>query len=140
MFERVGLFGVRRRINQLVEFLNESAIDIGTDWAESVESRFNGITMLFGDIFRRQADDAATIKTLELRLESLEKWRTRHMAFQIARRMGDKLDDECLTHALEAVEGLDARLSSLEDALSPPDETGENSETNIPDSEEEPAG
>lgn len=140
MLERVGLFGVRKRINQIVEFLNESAIDIGTDWVETVEQKFDNMVHLFGMVFRGQAENLAKIKTLEARVESLEKWRTRRMALDLVRSMGKDVDDECLTHALEAVEGLDARLSTLEDALFPVEETEETSEENLPDSEEDARG
>ena len=144
MFKRVGIFGVRRRINQIVEFLNDSVVEVKEDWASTVEGKFDGIAMLFGCAFRQQAENIERIKTLEARVRHLEKVNANRMALEIVRKMGDKLDDECLSHALEAIEGLDARLTSLEDALSPPDETGETSETpreeDLPDPEEESEG
>lgn len=138
MLERVRLFGVRKRINQIVEFLNESAIDIGTDWVETVEQKFDNMVGLFGIAFRGQADNLAKIKALESRVESLEKWRTKRLAIELVRKMRNDVDDECLTHSLEAIEGLDARLTAIEDALFPPGDSETTSEENLPDTEEDP--
>jgi hypothetical protein len=131
MLKRVGLFGVRRRVNEIVDFINEvneqdeqTEVDI-SPWIESVNGRFEGALALFGMAFRFISQNRQSNKALQRRVKQLE--------------MGKRIDDESLGFCLEAVEGLDARLSLLEDALSLPEIKDEMSESNPDIQQKEPS-
>ena len=108
MLKRVGLFGVRRRVNEIVEFINEvneqEEVDISA-FIDSVTERLDAALDLFGLVFRKIVSLRRKNKELARRVKVLEKQQTR------------ELDDESLSLCLETVEGLDVRLSALEDHL-----------------------
>ena len=111
MLKNVGLFGVRKRLNEIVDLLNgDELFDIG-EWVERTEGRIDNALTLFGEVFR-------SLAVVNHRLDVIEKQQKNRFAKELVRKMGKKLDDEALTFALEAIEGLEARIDSLEEALS----------------------
>lgn len=117
MLKPVGLFGVRKRLNQIVT------------WVVKTDERLDNAVNLFRDVFRRICKIHDKAKENRRRVKSLEKWRIKRMAISITDAMSDKINEECLQHALETIEALEARIVSLEEQLSPPDENPKTSET-----------
>ena len=105
MLKRVGLFGVRRRVNEIVEFINEvneqEEVDISA-FIDSVTERLDAALDLFGLVFRKIVSLRRKNKELARRVKVLEK---------------QQFDDESLSLCLQTIEGVDARLSALEDHL-----------------------
>jgi hypothetical protein len=126
MLKRVGLFGIRRRINEIIEFLNGEEIDgfqlldIG-EWVEKANEKFEGGLLFFSDIFRKLA-------IIDHRLDQFDKWKANRMAAAMAEQIGEDVNDETWQHALKTIEGLEARVVSLEEALLLRNETPELSE------------
>lgn len=127
MLKPVGLFGVRRRLNQIVNLLNGEAddgvvlVDL-PDWISKVNAKMEGALVLFGRIFRKSAAH-------ERRLKQLEKWQIKCLALEMVESMGDDINDECIGHMLETIEALEARIVSLEEQLLLRSETPETSES-----------
>jgi len=116
MFKRIGLFGVRKRINQIIEYLNEEeTVDIGP-LLETIGARLDNAVTLFGIAFR-------SISNVNERLDKLEKRNTRLAALLTVRKMGSKIDSEAIVHAIEKIEELEERIVSLESAISLRSET-----------------
>lgn len=97
MLQRVGLFGVRRRINQIVAYLN----------GDSQLARLGRIETTLDAV-------SSTVLRLENRVRYLEKGLIKQKTFRMLDQMAQALDEEAITHALEAVEDLDRRVSALE--------------------------
>lgn len=117
MLKRVGLFGIRRHINQIVDFLNEEVeeevVDV-TPIFDNINGRLENALWLFGVVFRYIAEVKEQIAKMKKRLDALDRRNTNLAALQMIRRMSNKVDSKALQHALEKIEELEARIVSLE--------------------------
>lgn len=135
MLKRIRFFGVRKRLNQVIDLLNGgeseglSALDL-SEFYHTTEARLENAISLFADIFK-------SLVVVNHRLDVIEKQQENRFTAEVLKKMGKKLDDESLTFALETIEGLEARIDLLEEALLPRSEQGETSETHLSDREEE---
>lgn len=91
MLKSVRVFGVRKRINQLVEAVNGLL---------TLSSRLDDLNRV--------------VHRLSRRVEGLERWANKADVFKIFDEMAQSLDDEMLLHVCEQVERLERRIAALE--------------------------
>ena len=125
MLKRIRLFGVRKRINEIVDHLNdEEILDISPIF-DSINERLDNAVWLFGTVFRYIAEVKERVAKMKKRLDVLDKRNTQVSALLFVRRRGAEMDSEMLIHALEKIEEMEERILSLESELSPRSETEE---------------
>ncbi len=142
MLEHVGVFGVRGRLNEVIDFLNEHSVDVDEGWPKQVNEKFEGVRHIMGALAQIITENEVKLKVLEKRVNELETWKRRRLVLDLLKSAGEKVNDESTEFILQTLEGLDARVTNLEDgfvaAFDTPNSEDEEepSETSVPNSEE----